>query len=60
MASSFVDAIRIEPGHAAKLAERDPGARPDLVGAEIRVDAFDQLDARFPTADPKLDGLKVT
>jgi hypothetical protein len=34
MASAFVEAMRIEPGAAPKLHERDPGARPEGLGKQ--------------------------
>jgi PPK2 family polyphosphate:nucleotide phosphotransferase len=54
VASSFVDTMRIEPGHAPKLAERDPGARPDGLGKQKGLERLAKLSERLEALHSRL------
>jgi PPK2 family polyphosphate:nucleotide phosphotransferase len=47
MASAFVESMRIEPGSAPRLAERDAGARPDGLKKNEGLERLAQLIARL-------------
>jgi PPK2 family polyphosphate:nucleotide phosphotransferase len=54
MASGFVDAMRIEPGAAPKLSERDPGARPDGLKKREGLERLAELTGRLEVLHDRL------
>ena len=54
MVTAFVDAMRIEPGAAPKLSERDPGARPDGVKKSEGLDRLAELTGRLEVLHDRL------
>jgi len=54
MVTAFVDAMRIEPGAAPKLSERDPGARPDGLKKSEGLDRLAELTGRLEVLHDRL------
>jgi PPK2 family polyphosphate:nucleotide phosphotransferase len=54
MPGAFLDAMRIEPGNAPKLVERDPGARPDGLGKKEGLERLGELNERLEVLHSRL------
>ena len=54
MASAFIDAMRIEPGSAPKLGERDPGARPKGLAKKDGLAQLAELTERLEALHDRL------